>query len=76
MSYHDEVAYALDLLEESGIKFCGPFSSSKGEILVIEDKILMLFEVLELFSKGELNRDGIRERCQLPAKHSSRHAVS
>ena len=43
---------------------------------MIEDKILMLFEVLELFSKGQLNPDGIRERCQLPVKRSSRHAVS
>ncbi len=76
MSHNDEVAHALDFLEESGIEFCGPFSSSRGEILVVEDKILMLLEVLELFSKGQLNRDGIRERCQLPVKRSSRHAVS
>ena len=71
MSHNDEVAHTLDFLEESGIKFRGPYSSSRGEILVIEDKILMLFEVLELFSKGQLNRDSIRERCQLPviARH-------
>jgi hypothetical protein len=64
MSHTDELARALDFLEELGIKFRGPYSTSKGEILVIEDKILMLFEVLELFSKGQLNRDGIRERCR------------
>lgn len=56
----DELARALKALQESGIEFRGPFETSKGELLVIEDKALMLFEVLELFSKGQLNRDGIR----------------
>jgi hypothetical protein len=65
MSHTDELARALDFLKELGIKFRGPYSTSKGEILVIEDKILMLFEVLELFSKCQLNRDGIRERCRV-----------
>jgi hypothetical protein len=56
----DELARALKSLQESGIEFRGPFYTSKGEIFVIEDKALMLFEILELFSKGQLTRDGIR----------------
>jgi hypothetical protein len=67
-NHSDELAHALNSLKELGIEFRGPFSTSKGEIVVIEDKILMLFEVLDLFSEGQLNRDGIRERCQV--KHS------
>jgi len=56
----DELSRALKALHESGIEFRGPFETSKGELVVVEDKALMLFEVLELFSKGQLTRDGIR----------------
>jgi hypothetical protein len=56
----DELSRALKALQESGIEFRGPFYTSKGEIFLIEDKALMSFEVLDLFSKGHLNLDGIR----------------
>jgi hypothetical protein len=56
----DELSRAFKALHESGIEFRGPFVTSKGELILIEDKALMLFEVLELFSKGQLNRDSIR----------------
>ena len=59
----DELGRALKSLEKLGIASRGPFSTSKGEIVVIEDKILLLSEVLDLFSQGRLNRDGIRELC-------------
>lgn len=55
----EEVEQAVKALQESGIEFRGPFRSSKGDLIVIGDKILMLSEVLELFSKGRLNRQGI-----------------
>lgn len=57
----EELARAIKSLRESEIKFCGPFASSKGELIVIEDTILTVYEVLELFSKGQLNRDSIRK---------------
>jgi len=56
----DELSRALKALHESGIEFRGPFETSKGELIVVEDKVLMLFEVLDLFAKGQLTRDGIR----------------
>jgi hypothetical protein len=56
----DELSRALKALRESGLEFRGPFETSQGELVVIEDKALMLYEVLELSSKGQLTRDGIR----------------
>jgi hypothetical protein len=57
----DELALAMDALDGAGIEFFGPFSSLKnGEHFVIADRIVTLTEVLELISKGQLNRDGVR----------------
>jgi hypothetical protein len=56
----DELSRALKVLQDAGIEFRGPFETSKGELIVVEDKVLMLFEVLDLFAKGQLTRDGIR----------------
>lgn len=58
---HDELARAMDALGGAGIEFLGPFASLKsGELFVIADRIVTLSEVLELLSKGQLNRDGVR----------------
>ena len=56
----DELSRALKALHDAGIEFRGPFDTSKGELIVVEDKVLMLFEVLDLLAKGQLTRDGIR----------------
>jgi hypothetical protein len=56
----DQLARAIESLRESGIKFRGPYASSRGQLIAIEDTILTVYEVLELFSRGQLNRDGIR----------------
>lgn len=55
----DELARALESLQESGIEFRGPIPTSKGEVMLIGDKILTVPEFLDLFSNGQLNGDGI-----------------
>lgn len=57
----DEAERAVRALQESGIEFRGPFTSSKGDLIVIGHKILMVHEVLELDSKGKLNPAGIQD---------------
>lgn len=64
----DELTRALTSLKELGGEFRGPFVTSKGEIVVVEGTILMLSEVLELFSEGQLNRAGIRNLLSSQSK--------
>lgn len=56
----DELARALKSLQESGIEFRGPIPTSKGEVMLVGDKILTVAEFLDLFARGQLNGDGIR----------------
>jgi hypothetical protein len=62
----DQLARVTESLRESGINFRGPYTSSRGQLIVIEDTILTVSEVLELFSMGLLNRDGIRNLLKEP----------
>jgi hypothetical protein len=56
----DEIRRALRSLKDSGIDFRGPFLTSKGELVQVEDKLLKVAELLELFSRGQLTHEGIR----------------
>jgi hypothetical protein len=56
----DELREALKSLKASGIDFRGPFLTSKGELVQVEDQLLKVAELLELFSRRQLNRKGIR----------------
>jgi hypothetical protein len=51
---------ALRSLQERGISFRGPFATSLGELIVVEDQILKESELIHLFEKGDLTLDGIR----------------
>lgn len=50
---YDDLARAMNALDEAGIEFFGPSGSSKGDLFVIGDRILRLSEIFELSSKGQ-----------------------
>jgi hypothetical protein len=56
----DELRRALRSLKDSGLDFRGPFVTSKGELVQVEDQLLKVAELLELFSRGQLTHEGIR----------------
>ena len=55
----DELTRALRSLKDSGVDFRGPFLTSKGELIQVEDQLLKVAELLELLSRGQLNHEGI-----------------
>ena len=59
-SRRGELIHALGLLKRSGIDFRGSFSTSKRELVQVEDQLLKVTELLELVSIGQLTREGIR----------------
>ena len=64
----DRLIAALRSLEERGISFHGPYATSRGELIQVEDQILKATELIELFERGELTREGIRSflAAQIP----------
>jgi hypothetical protein len=56
----NKLAAALQALETAGIPFRGPFASSRGDLIQVEDTILRTSELVELFAKGQLSAQGIR----------------
>ena len=56
----DDLKQSLISLKDSGISFRGPFLTSKGELVLVEDQILKVAELVELFSSGQLTRERIR----------------
>jgi hypothetical protein len=64
----DELALALNSLRESGIHFRGPFATSRGTLVQIEDQILAVSELFDLFSKGQLTREGIQKFLSAQSK--------
>ncbi|HXP68617.1 MAG TPA: hypothetical protein VOA88_04985 [Candidatus Dormibacteraeota bacterium] len=56
----DELREALKSLKASEIDFRGPFLTSKGELVQVEDQLLKVAELLELYSRRQLTREGIR----------------
>ncbi|HUJ33141.1 MAG TPA: hypothetical protein VLY23_17810 [Candidatus Acidoferrum sp.] len=63
-----DVIAALLALDEAHIDFRGPFDTSKGTLFRIGDHILTAPEVLDLFSKGRLTPEGIRDFFSANAK--------
>lgn len=59
-SHPELLTAALKSLQERGISFRGPFATSLGELIVVEDQILKESELIHLFEKGDLTLDGIR----------------
>jgi hypothetical protein len=51
---------ALRSLEERGISFHGPYATSRGELIQVEDQLLKATELIDLFERGELTHEGIR----------------
>lgn len=47
-------------MKDSEIEFRGPFLTSKGELVQVEDQLLKVAELVELFSRRQLTREGIR----------------
>jgi hypothetical protein len=58
-SHLEQLAAALRSLQERGISFRGPFATSMGKLIVVEDQILKESELIHLFQKGDLTLDGI-----------------
>jgi hypothetical protein len=56
----DELREALKSLKASEVDFRGPFLTPKGELVQVEDQLLKVAELLELFSRRQLTREGIR----------------
>jgi hypothetical protein len=54
-----ELLAALQSLAESGLSFRGPFATSFGELVMVEQNILRRSELIDLHRKGELTRAGI-----------------
>lgn len=57
----DQVRAALHALTQAGIAFRGPFASSRGNIIVVEKTILWQSELLDLYARGQLTREGIQK---------------
>jgi hypothetical protein len=67
----EKLREALESLKKAGVAFRGPFSSSKGELVVVESAILRATEVVELFTAGKLTREGIQEYLRREEKRKS-----
>jgi hypothetical protein len=52
---------ALKALKEAKMEFRGPFASSKGTVVVVENTILRKSELIDLYTGGQLTREGIRK---------------
>lgn len=57
----EQLLAALNALKEAGIGYRGPFTSSKGALIAIESTILKQSELIDLHSRGQLTREGIRK---------------
>jgi len=62
----DPVADAVAALHKAGLQFKGPFATSKGTLIQVEDQILTVQEVLDLRAKNNLTSNGVRELATRP----------
>jgi hypothetical protein len=55
-----QVRAALLALADRGLEFSGPFETSKGIFILVENHILKQSELLDMFAHGELSRESIQ----------------
>lgn len=52
---------ALNALKKAGLEYRGPFTSSKGNLIAVENTLLRQSELIDLYSRGLLTHEGIRK---------------